>query len=180
MGKILGSWSGMRKYLEKEMLADCLKGRIRYECTAYPGMDGCHIIRIFIDDKHFKSFSMETVNTFFIDNGYKENSEPCGQGEYWKDYWNILDKTPITQRCEYTDEEFCEALEKYRNQNIKQSLESQNPLEIMFALFDRRVGKRTLESLKDKIEIFPEWIKNIYFLRIQKEKTKVKSDDNDI
>jgi len=29
MGKILGSWSGMRKYLEEEMLADALKGRIR-------------------------------------------------------------------------------------------------------------------------------------------------------
>lgn len=41
MSKILGSWSGMRKYLEKEILADSLCGRVRYGCTAYIGMDGC-------------------------------------------------------------------------------------------------------------------------------------------
>ena len=40
MGKALGSWSGMRKYLEQEMLADSLHGRIRYGCTSYVGMDG--------------------------------------------------------------------------------------------------------------------------------------------
>ena len=34
MGKALGSWSGMRKYLEQEMLADSLLGRIRYGCTS--------------------------------------------------------------------------------------------------------------------------------------------------
>ena len=33
MGKILGSWSGMRKYLEQEMLASVLHGRVRYGCT---------------------------------------------------------------------------------------------------------------------------------------------------
>ncbi|WP_442861330.1 hypothetical protein [Butyrivibrio sp. XB500-5] len=42
MGKILKSWSGMRKYLENEMLADSLRGRVRYNCTAYVGMDVCH------------------------------------------------------------------------------------------------------------------------------------------
>ena len=29
MAKFLGSWSGMRKYLEKEMLAEIMKDRIR-------------------------------------------------------------------------------------------------------------------------------------------------------
>ena len=35
MGKILGSWSGVRKYLEQDMLAPALRGRLRYGCTAY-------------------------------------------------------------------------------------------------------------------------------------------------
>jgi len=30
MSKILGSWSAMRRYLEQDMIADSLKGRIRY------------------------------------------------------------------------------------------------------------------------------------------------------
>ena len=56
MSKILGSWSGMRKYLEKEMLAECLQGRVRYNCTTFVGMDGCHIFELYIDDNLIKQF----------------------------------------------------------------------------------------------------------------------------
>ena len=66
-----GSWSGMRKYLEKEILADSLKGRVRYGCTTYVGMDGCKIFEVCIDDKQVKRFSWETVNNYFIEKGYK-------------------------------------------------------------------------------------------------------------
>lgn len=67
MGKILKSWSGMRKYLEKEMLAESLQGRVRYNCTTYVGMDGCRIFEVFLDGKLFKQFSWETVNSYFIE-----------------------------------------------------------------------------------------------------------------
>lgn len=40
MGKVLGSWNGMRKYLGKDMPAGCLRGRIRYGCIASGGMAG--------------------------------------------------------------------------------------------------------------------------------------------
>jgi len=166
MGKILGSWSGMRKYLESEMLAESLHGRIRFGCTSYPGMDGCHVIEICVDGKQLKRFSWETVNTYFIDNGYKENSKPYGYFEYWQDFFKLLDNVPITERTEYTDEEFCEALTVYRNQDIKESINSVNPLVKMFALLDRRVGKRTLSDIKEMAECYPEWLKKIYELRI--------------
>lgn len=144
MGKILGSWSGMRKYLEQEMLAECLCGRVRYICTSYVGMDGCHIFEIYIDDKLVKQFSWETVNTYYIKNGYKKNSNPVGIREYWDEFWFLMDTVPIEYRTEYTDNEFCEALENYRNQSIKDSITSKNPLERMFAMLDRRIGKRIL------------------------------------
>ena len=70
MRKILGSWSGMRKYLEQEMLAESLKGRVRYGCTSYVGMDGCRIFEVCIDKEQLKRFSWETVNSYFFDNGY--------------------------------------------------------------------------------------------------------------
>ena len=60
MGKKMGSWSGMRKYLEQEMLAECLKGKIRYSCTSFAGMD----------------------NTYFIENGLKKECNPYGKLEY--------------------------------------------------------------------------------------------------
>lgn len=68
MSKTLGSWSGMRKYLEKEILAESLQSRIRYGCTTYVGMDNCKIFEVCIDDKQVKRFSWETVNSYFIDN----------------------------------------------------------------------------------------------------------------
>ena len=93
MKKILGSWSGMRKYLEHEMLAESLRGRIRYGCTAYVGMDGCHIFEVCIDNIQVKRFSWETVNTYFIESGYTTNPVPSGVsiGQSFGHYWiNIL------------------------------------------------------------------------------------------
>lgn len=166
MGKILGSWSGMRKYLEQEMLAESLSGRVRYGCTSYPSMDGCCIFDLYIDGKQIKQFSWETVNSYFIDNGYTINKNPIGPGEYWAEFLPLLDKIPLTDRTEYTDEEFCYALEKYRNQTIQKSIFSDNPLIRMFAVLDRRVGKRTLSILKDEIASQPQWLQEIYALRL--------------
>lgn len=169
MGKILSSWSGMRKYLEQEMLAEKLKGRIRYGCTAYVGMDGCHIFEVCIDDMQVKRFSLETVNTYFINNGYTENKSPSGIGEYWVEFWSLMDKYPIDERTEYTDEEFCNALEQYRNQDIQDSIHSENPLVRMFAVLDRRIGKRTLEKLKTIVKNQPVWLQQFYLLRLYAE-----------
>lgn len=169
MGKILGSWSGMRKYLEQEMLADSLNKRVRYNCTTYVGMDGCKVFEVFIDDELMKRFSLETVNTFFIENGYKEKREFHGTNEYWEGFVSLLDKIPLSQRSEYTDDEFCEALEKYRNQPIMESIYSENPLERMFAILDRRIGKRTLMTLKDSINEQPIWLQPFYKLRLTAE-----------
>lgn len=169
MSKALGSWSGMRKYLEQEMLADILKGRVRYGCTTYVGMDGCHIFEICIDQKQVKRFSWETVNTYFIENGYTKNKKPFGTSEYWKEFRTLIEKYSLNNRTEYTDEEFCNALELYRKQDIQNSIYSSNPLVRMFAVLDRRVGKRTLEKLKNEIEKQPYWLQQIYRLRISAE-----------
>ncbi len=101
----------MRKYLEQEMLVDSLHGQIRYNCTTYVGMDGCHIFEVYIDNKLVKQFSWETVNTYFIENEYKKNSNHVGIGEYWDEFWALMDSVPMQARQEYTDNEFCKSLE---------------------------------------------------------------------
>ena len=169
MGKILGSWSGMRKYLEQDMLANSLQDRIRYGCTTYVGMDGCHIFEVCIDGEQVKRFSWETVNTYFIENGCTKNPSPSGKSEYWAEFWTLLEKYPINQRTEYTDEEFCEALEIYRNQEIQESISSSHPIVRMFAVLDRRIGKRTLQKMQDTLEEQPEWLKQFYLLRLKAE-----------
>ena len=168
MAKILKSWSGMRKYLEKEMLADSLQGRVRYNCTTYVGMDGCHIFEVFLDGKLFKQFSWETVNSYFMEQGIVAKPEKMTVVDYWKDFWNLMDEYPMATRNEYTDNEFAEALEAYRNQDIRESIQSNNPIVKMFALLDRRVGNRTLGKLEPSMQEEPEWLQQVYAFRIGK------------
>lgn len=170
MNKAAGSWSGMRKYLEQEMLAESLNGRIRYGCTSYAGMDGKCVFEIYIDGKQFKRFSWETVNSYFIEKGYKSIKKPMSTAEYWGgEFFDLLKKYPLTERTEYTDEEFCDALKEYRNQDIQKSVLSDNPLVRMFAVFDRRVGKRTLAQLNEDMNRQPLWLRQLYILRTDAE-----------
>lgn len=165
-----GSWSGMRKHLEKEMLADCLKGRVRYGCTTYVGMDGWRIFEVCVDGKQVKRFSLDTLNNYFIDNGYKTIKDIYGAREYWDEFWMLYREHPLQNRTEYTCDEFCEALTEYRNQDIKISIQSDNPIVRMFAVLDRRLGKRSLEKLKATLDEQPEWLKQLYILRLEAEK----------
>lgn len=171
MFKILGSWSGMRKYLEKEMLAPSLQGRVRYGCTHYVGMDNCRIFEVFLDGRKAKRFSWETVNSYFIQQGL--TGRPFGTREYWQDFWPLLERTPMPERSEYTDEEFCDALTLYRSQLISDSLLSENPLVRMFAILDHRVGKRTLEKLKETVDRQPPWLQPFYRLRLEAEQARL-------
>lgn len=164
MGKILGSWSGMRKYLEEDMICDSLKGRIRYNCTSFPNMDGCGLFEIFVDEKSFKRFSMETVAS-----SLSRNNKPVNRQEFWDSMWKeILDK-PLKDRTEFDDTEFSEALEIYRNSDIQDSIYSENPIVRMFAVLDRRIGKRTLSILKSKSYLQPDWLLSFYNLRFEAE-----------
>ena len=165
MAKILGSWSGMRKYLEQEMLAEKLRGRVRYGCTSYVGMDGCRIFEVCVDGQQIKRFSWETVNSYFIAQGCSSGKKPYGVREYWSGFWENMERYPLNARTEYTDEEFCDALRKYRNTDIRESIFSGDPIVRMFAVLDRRLGKRTLERLEREIPVQPPWLRSFYTLR---------------
>ena len=168
-GKALGSWSGMRKYLEKDMLAPSLRGRVRYGCAQFTGMDGCHIFEIRVDGRPVKRFSWETVNSYFIDQGYVKKEKPGSIPDYWADFWRLMERYPFSARTEYTDSEFCEALEAYRGQDILASLASLNPIVSMLALLDRRVGKRSLEKYAEELNRRPAWLGWFYELRVRAE-----------
>ncbi len=69
----------------------------------------------------------------------------------------------------FTDEEFCNALKAYRSQSIEQSIASDDPIVRMFAILDRRLGKRTLLRIKTQLNSQPEWLRHFYTLRITAE-----------
>ena len=169
MAKILGSWSGMRKYLEQEMLAASLAGRIRYGCTHYTGMDNDRIFEIRVDGKQVKRFSLETVNAWFAAAGLRQPRHPMGSAESWDGFWDLMAAHPMSARPEYTADEFCDALAEYRRQDIQSSLASENPLVRMFAILDRRAGRRTLAAQKALLDAQPEWLQAFYRLRLEAE-----------
>lgn len=157
----------MRKYLEEDMLADSLKSRVRYSCTKFVGMDGGGLFRIYVDKKPVKDFSLETLAKYSY-NLY-DGKKPIDLSNYWQ-YWEYEeDNTPLNERVEFEDAEFADALYQYRSNDIFDSLYDENPIVRMFAVLDRRVGKRTLSSLKDEVSEQPEWLAFFYKLRLEAE-----------
>ena len=96
----------------------------------------------------------ETVNTYFINNKYTQNSKPSGISEYWEEFWTLLEKYPISQ-------------------HIQNSIQSKNPLVRMFAILDRRIGKRTISKMQNVIDEQPEWLRKFYELRIDAETSNI-------
>lgn len=164
MGKAQHSWSGMRNRLEKDMLAESLRGRVRYACTTYPGMDLCGVFSVFVDDRAMKHFSMETVAS-----ALREGKAPIERQAFWNAYWEEKEQTPLCARSEFDDEEFAEALRLYRASSIADALASEHPVVRMFAVLDRRVGKRRLARLAEQVSAQPEWLQAFYRLRLEAE-----------
>jgi len=128
-------WSKTKKKVES-FLADSLKGRLEFNCSNYRMHDG--IGRIYITFDKQEIFNMCTLR---------------------RDYY----RTP--KDGEVSQVEFLEAFHEYQNSSIEDSLKSDNSLLRMLAVLDRRVGKRTLENLKDKMEFEEELVKRFFELR---------------
>ena len=64
---------------------------------------------------------------------------------------------------------FYEAFGIFDNQSIEKSLVSENPLVRIFALLDRRLGKRRLLALEDSMEQELDWVRAFYVIRLQAE-----------
>ena len=67
------------------------------------------------------------------------------------------------QRC------FYQAFEEFDNQNIDKNLSSDNLIVRIFAILDRRVGKRRLISMKSFIDEQPPVFQEFYAIRMHHE-----------
>ena len=168
MGKAEKSWSGMRRYLEKEMLAPSLSGRVRYHCASYTGMENGLRFEVYIDGEKACLFSMETMAKALYD-GPRPIEPDQLQSSFWNHYWQEKRSTSVSERDVYDDMEFADALTRYRQQTIEASLNDEDPIVRMFAVLDRRVGKRTLEKLRERITEQPSWLAVFYRLRFKAE-----------
>lgn len=178
------SWSGIRKILEHDRLCEVLKGRVRYFLTKYNSAhDESGRFAVLVDD-------VEVIrgNQFLYYQKYlpmenqlkKERGIPRRQ---WNGHDfdneeenNIIEKEIESLMLEYGEINvwhFTRAIEDYLNSSINDSLYSENPFVRMFAILDRRVGKRTLKELSSMIEKQPDWLKYFYMLRLHEENIPV-------
>ena len=139
----MSTWSGIRKRMESEYLAESLRGHISYFATSYsksPDHEGRAAIRY--DGK-------EVIKGGYYQNWTKSESFPKDEKyeRRMSQEFAYMDDTAIKlgvfdQTC------FYRAFDEFDNQSIEKSLCSENLLVRIFAVLDRRVGKRKLISMK--------------------------------
>ncbi|MBQ2953961.1 MAG: hypothetical protein IJE07_10495 [Clostridia bacterium] len=147
----------MKKLLEQDLLCSALRGRVSYHLTRYSkfGSSGS-CASVSLDGQPVKKFG------FLYAIAQLSRKGLLAAGQY---PWDV----PMEARDEYELWEFTDALKTFRNQPITASVRSGNPIIRMFAIVDRRVGKRTLVKLQESLSDQPEWLRKLYVARMAAE-----------
>jgi len=160
------SWSGMRKVLEQENICHSLKGRIQYFVTRYTEShdEECRVA-IRLDGK-------EILKSSFFDWAKKRVDVVESNvviKEHYMSYWDYWDKIHLetSNHAGLTRHCFYNAFHEYHNQSIEKSLASPDPIVKLFAIMDKRVGKRRLQNMFTKIQTQPEWLQVFFRLRLE-------------
>ena len=164
----MSTWSGIRNKLENDYLCPALRGRIQYFATSYwESHDQTGRAAIRLD-------GVEVLRSNYY--AYEQN--------YWNRYQALRregvgeddPKAPFRMAHEGTLNDGCfdniffyEAFHEFDNQSIEKSLTSENPLVRVFALLDRRLGKRRLLALEESMEQELDWVRAFYVIRMQAE-----------
>lgn len=163
------TWSGTRKKLEEDYLCPALRDRVRYFAATYrESHDREGRAAILVDGVEvLKSSYFEYTPAFY--KLWDELEEADWQEADRKAEQAALDKGLFDQRNFYA------AFQEFDNQSIEASLSSRNPVVRVFALLDRRVGKRRLAALEDTMEQELNWVRPFYRLRMEAEGLRLKS-----
>ena len=158
------TWSGMRHKLEKEYLAESLRGHIQYYCTSYsksPDAHGRASIRL--DGK-------ELISGCYWNNWFKAHLFPNDEkyDKRMKENYAYIDETALKLGvfCEHC---FYDAFAEFDNQSIEESLNSDDLIVRIFAILDRRVGKRRLINMYHTIKPEDEIFNMFYSIRLEAE-----------
>lgn len=159
------NWSRIRQKLEQEYLAPSLRGRLTYFVTAYHGthdsdegraavrLDGAEILK----SNYFDRMAAQWQHYYAADKAQRDHGA-------WRQ--SALD---ALRDGTFYQADFYRAFAEFDSQPIAESLVSENAIVRMFALLDRRTGKRRLEALRDTMRTEPQWLQMIYHIRLEAE-----------
>ena len=143
----------MRHKLENDYLAPCLRGHVRYFVTRYVGTHDYEGRAAILVDGH------EVVSGGYFESWPVELLFSAGERiEMDKNWYEGLNQR-----------HFYEAFREFDTQTVKKSLQSDNQIVRLFALFDRRVGKRTLLKLRDGLAAQPPAFQRFWAIRMAAE-----------
>lgn len=154
------------------MLCYSLKERVKYFVTQYTKTHDDHgRVCIIVDNKEVFNMCDLTFNVAVWNkqeelNKNLNSQEKANSSNYWAAN-KIIKENGI-----FNEDHFFEALNQYFNNPIGDSLNSENIIVVVLAVLDRRVGKRALLKIRDKMEMQHYIVKYFYALKCDAEGIK--------
>lgn len=156
------SWGGLNNQLH-DFLCDKFKDRITYFLTRYHEVHNAYgRAAVRLDGRELVCFSWREM--------YRQEADVS---ELWREAGNSDWDDPVLKEKWDADGTYCEmdflrAASEFINIPIAEALESDDFIIRIFAILDRRVGARTLDTIREKGEYqtFPDWVKQFYLLRL--------------
>ncbi len=167
----MSTWSSTRKKLEEDYLCPALRGRVRYFATTYSKcpdhggraailVDGVEVLKSSYYEYAPAFWKLQSELRRLEEADWREAAPKAGQ--------TVLEDGLFDQR------DFYAAFQELDNQSVEASLASGNPIVRIFALLDRRLGKRRLAALEETMEQELDWVRPFYFLRMEAEGVTLK------
>lgn len=151
------SWKALKNQLE-ELVCGELRGHITYFLTRYHRVhDSYGRAAVLMDKTELARFSWTEL--------YRQESDLAALFERTGEYDERHFKESWDEACAYCEGDFLAAALEFTDMRIADALCSDNYIIRIFAVLDRRVGKRTLEKLKNENEALPDWVSRFYRLR---------------
>lgn len=160
MVKSYKSWKALKNQLE-DLLCEELKGRVSYFLTRYHRVHNSYgRAAVLLDGKELVCFSWAAMYDQEFEISTLYNDKTRSYSECMAEIKKEWDKN-----CTYCDMDFLAAALEFTDMPIEKALQSDNSIIRILAVMDRRVGKRTLEKIKDTD--LPEWARQFYNLRLE-------------
>ena len=137
-------WSHIRSKLENEYLAESLRGHITYFATSYskcPDHEGRAAIRL-DGEEILKSSYYERMAEHSRQFHHLYDNGEGSMGRCWMMAFDEAEKNG-----EFDQKTFYRAFSEFESNSIDESLASEYPLVRIFAVLDRRCGKRRIREL---------------------------------
>ena len=158
-------FSKIKKRLETEFLAPSLQGRVTYFATSYskcPDHEGRAAIRI--DGEEVFKCSYYEKMMIHSDKYHELEAQGLSRWECWMKAFDEAEKAGG-----FDQKWFYRAFDIFSSQPIEESLKSEIPLVRIFAILDKRTGKRRLAAMAEDIKNAPPFIQVFYKLRCEAE-----------